>query len=337
MMACHAARQYGLIGAALVLVWEGHADAQSFTVESVASVDLGEIAAGGNGDTIFRINPATGAVTRISGSGVNVTGGTGRIRVTVSCNNDRKCGTDNARIDVIALGSTNRARRLNAFTVSTSGASGTIAVPPSGFGSWIYFELRPIGRGRSKTFYLGYDFAAAGDDSGLSTGQSTADLLVAASRTNGGQPPSINGGRVSSTVFRTITTNVQRQLSFGRVTKPKTGSGTVSLAPGATQVTTSGDGVGALQGGIVASALVKATGEGGQAVSITVQPQFTMTGGSGSLTVNTSASLSGATSFPGTLGSAGTLQTQVGGSFGVTQSTPVGSYSGNFYVIFQYN
>jgi hypothetical protein len=321
----------------LAFLWPAHAAAQNFEVDSVDNPDLGKIAAGATGNTRFRANPAGGLVTKVSGTGVRVSSGTGHILVTVSCGNQGNCNNNNALVAIAQTGTpTNRANALQNFTVSTSGASATLATTP-GTGNSISFEIGPVGRNSSKTFYVGYDFIVRGDNSGASTGVSSAGLSVTISRTNGNSPAT-GAGTVSASVFRTLNASASQPLSFGIISRPRDGPGLVSLAPGATSVVTSGDGVGALPGSSAQSAVVGVTGEGGQSVSVSVPTSFTMYGPGGStIEVTPDPDISGSVSLSGSLGGAGSASVTIGGSFPLSTSTATGAYAGSFPVIFQYN
>jgi len=322
---------------ALALATFGEARAQSLTVNSVAAVNLGKVAAAASGDTRFQVNPAGGLVTKISGSGARVSPGTGHVLVTVSCGGQGFCNNQNMLVAIAQTGTpTNRAHALENFTVSASGASATIATTPS-TGNSISFQIGPIGRNSSKTFYVGYDFVVKGDSSGAASGVSSAGLSVTISRTNGANPAN-GSGTVSASVFRTLDASASQPMSFGIVSRPRDGPGLVSLAPGATSVTTSGDGVAPLPGSSATSAVVGVTGEGGQSISISVPTSFTMHGPGGStIVVTPNPDKSGSVTLPGSLGGTGSTTVTVGGSFPLSTTTATGAYSGTFPVIFQYN
>ena len=321
----------------LALTAFGEARAQSLTVNSVASVNLGKIAAAAVGDTRFQVAPAGGLVTKLSGSGARVSPGSGNIFVTVSCGNQGYCSSQNILVAIAQTGvPTNRAYALENFTVSTSGASATIATTPT-TGNSISFQIGPIGRNSSKTFYVGYDFVVKGDSSGAASGNSTAGLSVTISRTNGNNPATASG-TVSASVFRTLTAGATQAMSFGMISRPRDGPGQVTLAPGAASVVTSGDGVTSRPGSSITSAIVGVTGEGGQSISVSIPSTFTMHGPGGStIVVTPSADKSGSLTLPGSLGAAGSETVTVGGSFPLSTSTPTGAYTGSFSVIFQYN
>lgn len=321
----------------LAVLFPAQAAAQNFTVNSVASANLGKVAAGATGDTRLRANPAGGLVTKISGDGVRVSPGTGHILVTVSCGNQGNCDNGNALVAIAPTGTpTNRAQALQNFTVSTTGASATLANTPT-TGNSISFQIGPVGRNSSKTFYVGYDFLVRGDNSGYASGASTAGVAVTVSRTNGNAPSTLSG-TVSASVFRTLNAGATQAMSFGMISRPRAGPGSVSMAPGATSVTTSGDGVTPISGSTVTSAIVGVTGEGGQTITVTVPTTFPMYGPGGSTIVVTPIpDKSGSVTLPGSLGGAGSTTVTVGGSFPLTTSTATGAYAGSFQVIFQYN
>lgn len=322
---------------ALALLLPAQAAAQTFTVQSIASPNLGKVAAGATGDTRFRANPSGGLISKISGTGARVSSGTGHVLVTVACGNQSNCNSQNALIAIARTGSpTNRAKALESFTVSTTGASATIVLAP-GAGNSISFRIGPIGRNSTKTFYIGYDFIVRGDNSGFSTGVSTAGFSVTISRTNGSNSSS-SSGTVSASVFRTLNASASQPMSFGMISRPREGPGLVTLAPGATSVVTSGDGVAPLPGSTATSAIVGVTGEGGQSVSVSVPTSFTMYGPGGSeIEVTPDPDISGSVTLSGSLGSAGSTTVTIGGSFPLSTNTATGAYAGSFPVIFQYN
>lgn len=322
---------------ALVLLVPARAHAQSFNVNSVANVNLGKIAAAASGDTRFQVNPAGGMVTKISGNGARVSAGTGHVLVTVSCGNQGSCDSQNALIAIARTGTpSNRADALENFTVSTAGASATIVTAP-GTGNSISFTIGPVGRNSSKTFYVGYTFVVKGDTSGSASGVSGAGLSVTISRTNGNAPSS-SSGTVSASVFRTLQAEATQDMSFGMISRPRSGTGQVTLAPGAASVVTSGDGVAPLPGSTSTSAVVGVTGEGGQSISVSIPSSFTMHGpGGSSIEVTPTADKSGSITLSGSLGGAGSQTVTVGGSFPLSTGTATGTYAGSFSVIFQYN
>jgi hypothetical protein len=312
------------------------ATAQNFSVTSVANVSLGNIAAAASGDTRFRAAASGGSLSKIGGAGVAVSTVTARVMVTVACANQPSCDTDGALIAVSQTGTpSNRAYALENFTVSTVGGTASVTSAPVA-GNAISFTIGPVGRNGSKTFYLGYDLVIKGDTSLAPSGTSSAGLSVTASRTNGNSPSS-GSGTVSASVFRTIHATTSGVLAFGTVSRPSTGSGSVSIAPGASGVTVSGTGVRSVPGSAPSTVSVGISGEGGQSVTVTVPGTFAMTGPGGTITVATNPDKSGNQTLSGSLGGAGSLPVQIGGTLPLTSTTGLGLYTGTFSVLVQYN
>jgi hypothetical protein len=302
---------------------------------SVTSPDpqLNNVVSAPTGDTIFTISPSTGAVTVTGGTGYRVSPGTTRAVVTLTCPNVGACNTKDVDVTISAVGSpTKRARALTNFTVANGTA--TVKVPPGVTGTNpITFQLNPIGRSATKYFYLAMDFPIAGDNSGLPTGVATSDFLINATAA------SVNisaNGQARATVFRPITIGLTSNLSFGTISRPFAGNGTVSLDSATGDRTLTGQGVQAILASPV-RATYTVSGEGGQVFSISVPPTFTMAGATDNLTVTTNNDAAGLQILSGSLGSAGSRAFHVGGSFPVTSTTGLGNYTGSFAVTVQYN
>ena len=318
------------------MAWSGAAHAQTFTVTSIGTGNYGNIVAAPTGLSTFRASAATGAVTKLSGNAVRLSSTSVRSLVTVACGNQNACNTANASVTVTVTGSpTGRATALQNFTASTSGATAAIVVLP-GTGSSITFRIGPVGRNSSKTFWIGYDLPINGNNSAGMTGTATANMVVTISRVSGAFPNS-RSGSATAQVFRGIAITRGANLAFGRIVLPRTGSGTVSLAPASGAVTVAGNGTTALNTPAPAAASFAVSGEGGQSVSISVPTTFTMSSGASSITVTTNPTLNGVQVLSGSLGGAGSLNFNVGGSFPVTSTTPSQAYTGTFSVTVAYN
>lgn len=312
------------------------ASAQKVTVASISTADFGNVAAAAGGQTLLRTDPASGTVSRISGAGTRLSTAAVRSLVTVECNNSKKCDDNDVLVTITTTSApTGRAAALQNFTVSTSGATAVIVTPP-GSGSSISFTIDPLGRGETRTFWVGFDLPVQGNDTAAATGLATAAFVVTVSRTNGAGQASVLAGLVQARIFRALAITASQNLAFGRISKPSSGAGTVSLAPASGAVTVSGIGVKALGSSASAAGAFIISGEGGQSVSVSV-PSFTMTGATGSITVTTNPTVSGAQVLSGALGAAATLPLQVGGSFNLSAATPAESYSGSVTVTVQYN
>ena len=310
--------------------------AQSYVIVSASTTSVGNVAAAASGTTTFTVNPASGSITKKSGNGARVSNTASRSLVTISCGNQSACGTDNPKILIGQTGApTNRANALTLFTLSTTGATASI-MTAAGTGNSIVAVLAPIGQNSSKTIYVGMDATYSGDDSALATGSASASFSVTVTRNNGAGSVT-SSGQVVANVFRNLTVSNGSNLSFGRVSRPQSGSGTVNLTAGTSTVAVTGIGVAAISNPPPTSASLAATGEGGQALTVAVPSTFTMSNGTSSLTVTTNSVNAGAQVLSGTVGSAGTLSVAVGGSFPLTTTTILGAYSGSFVVTFQYN
>jgi hypothetical protein len=310
---------------------------QTYTVNSATTVSLGNVAAAASGTTTFTINPATGAITT-SGSGGLIGSVTGRSLVTVSCANGgpgNNCNSFNVAITVASTGTpTGRAGALQNFTVSTTGATAVTVPPVPSSGNPLTFTIQPIQNNQSRTFYIGFDFPI---NSTGSTGSANSSFSVTASRAGGGT--SVPGsGSATANVFRAISLSKTADLSFGKIIRPSTGSGTVTLSAAGVRTVT-GTGAVAIASPAPTRAAFSVSGEGGQAVTVTIPATFTMTSGANTLTVTTASTGGGAQTLSSNLGNAGSNPTaiNVGGSFPMTSATPTGAYTGTFTVTVQYN
>lgn len=139
----------------------------------------------------------------------------------------------------------------------------------------------------------------------------------------------------TTTIVRPVTIAKNNDLIFGTIIRPATGSSTVSLSSASDTVSANGAGFAILGG--TSRAKYTITGEGGQEISIDVPADFSMTRtGGGSLLVTLASDLGATTSLGGSIGSDGTKDLNVGGSFEITDATPTGAYSGTFNVTVAY-
>ncbi len=134
----------------------------------------------------------------------------------------------------------------------------------------------------------------------------------------------------SVTLIRPISIVKTADLQFGRVVLPSTGSATVAIANTADTIST-GTAV-ALSGIATSRGKFTIGGEGAQAINITVGT-LTMNGPSAStLTVTLSPDQVSGAVLSSTLGSAGSLTLNVGGSFSLPSTQTTGAYTGTFTV-----
>ena len=142
-------------------------------------------------------------------------------------------------------------------------------------------------------------------------------------------------GTGSITVIRPIQVANTANLAFGTVIRPATGSGSVTISPAGVPSVT-GVTLAPTSGARNAAAFT-VTGEGGQAVSVTVPATFSMTGPASSTLLVTTANTVSSPTLSNALGASGTLQVLVGGTVPIEASTTTGAYSGTFTVSAAYN
>ena len=324
----------GLLAALPLMFGAVPARAQTYTVSITPSTpDLGNVVSAPVGSTVFRVAPSTGTVTRASGSGVRLSTGTTRATVTVTCSGQASCTSTDVAIRIGSIGTpAGRASGLTNFTV----ASGTATVKTAATGTNpISFTLSPLPRTGGRTFYVGMDFPILGEDSGRGTGSASSGFYVYAARLGTTPTAGSTSGLAVARVYRPISTALTSNLAFGRIVRPTSGTGTVSVnaSTGARALTAGA----ALNTPAATRAAYTVTGEGGQAFSISVPTSFSMSAAGGSVTVTTSTTASGSQVLSSALGSSGTYGFGVGGSFPLSSTTAVGSYTGSFDVTVQYN
>ena len=312
------------------------ASAATYTVNVANALDLGSVATATSGDTVFRIDPASGGVSVQSGSGRRISTATVRSQVTVTCKPARagetKCDDDKLSVRVTTIGSVlGRARALTNFTVSMGTA--TLAGGPSGTNP-LSFQISPPGANLPKTFFVAADFPVAGDDSGLASGAGENNFLVQV--VDGvGLPLASDSDKGRVIALRALAVAKTADLSFGRIQVPTSGTSTVSLDAATGVRTATGNAV-AYATPAPTRAAFNVTGEGGQQVSLSVPGSFNMTGPATiPVTVNSTAPAS--LSLSGALGAAGAYSFTIGGSFSISPATPTGAYSGVLSVSIDYN
>ena len=140
----------------------------------------------------------------------------------------------------------------------------------------------------------------------------------------------------STTIVQPLTIAKDADLSFGRIVKPSTGTGTVAIADSADTVT-AGSGAVAASGIATSRAKFTIDGEGGQAISITVPATFDLGNTTDTITVTLDPDLPASDTLSGSVGSGGTLALNIGGSFDLPDSISTGEYTGQFTVTVAYN
>jgi hypothetical protein len=307
--------------------------ASVYTVTVTTNVDLGTITSSATGDTVFRADPNTGAITTVTGTATRSGAATGRALVTIHCAGT--AGVDCIKTVNVQIGpvgsASGRARTLSRllFAMGTATLAGSPGSPASGT-----FTISAIGANASKTFFVGTDFTVGGDDSGLPTGNAESDFFAWAAETPGA-PTTGDVGRFTAKVIRSIAMTKTSDLVFGAITRPAAGSGSVTIdaATGARAVA---GGVFAMPSPNPGAAGFNVTGEGGQAFTVTVPATFVMNGPA-AITVTTTSTVTGTPVLSAALGSAGGYAFGVGGSAPITSTTPTGDYTGAFTVTVAYN
>lgn len=313
--------------------------AQTMSIQAITSNTpaLANVASAASGNTVFRVDPSTGTISKLSGAGARTSTGASRARVTVRCTGTAAlCDSTRLRVRIGVSGSpTGRLSALTNFSVASGTA--TILAPPTP-GSPITFLIEPVGRNSNKTFWVGTDMTVRGDDSGLATGAATAgfNVRVAADPATPAAPGT--DGIAIATVRRSTAISKVSDLSFGSLVRPRTGSSTVTINASTGVRTVGGNGVG-LPSPAPQRAVYTITGEGARTLSVSLPANFPMvhSNGTNSLTVALSRNPTGSLTLSGTAGGAGSVTLNVGGSFPMGTATLPGTYTGSFNITMQYN
>lgn len=325
---------WALAAAAWGLALSSAAGAQTVQSITPSTPDLGNVVSAATGTTIFRIASSSGAVTRVSGTGVRLSTTTTRALVTVACNSTA-CKNNALNIRVGSIGSpVGRAAALTNFTITAGTA--TITVLPTGTNP-VSFTILGLSSGGTATFWVGADFPIQADNSGAATGTASSGFYVYVAVAPSTPTTGSTAGLAVAKVFRPISIAQSTALAFGKIVRPSSGSGTVSIAAATGVRSLTGTGASGLSSPVPTRATYTVSGEGGQAFSLTVPASFQMTGPGTPLTVTLSSTASGAKTLSSVVGSAGTLAFSVGGSFPITSTTVSGAYQGSYAVTVQYN
>jgi hypothetical protein len=325
-------------GAILAGLVAGPAVAATYTVNVQGPMNLGTVAAGPTGDSVFRIDAGADSVVVVSGTGRRVSNGSARAQVTVTCRADRTgettCDDAPVPIRIGTIGAlSGRARAFTAFNVTMGTA--TLVSPPTGT-SPLSFQIRAPGENSPKTFFVGGDLPIAGDDSALPSGAAQNSFYVYV--VDGmGQMMAGDSDRGRATVLRSVAVAKTADLSFGRLQRPTSGSNTVTLNASTGARTLGGAGNAfAYPTPAPTRAAFTITGEGGQQVSISVPTTMNLTGPA-TLPVAVTSTAPSTRSLGGTSGSQATYSFSVGGSFTLSPTTLVGDYAGVLSVSVDYN
>ncbi|MBL8773192.1 MAG: DUF4402 domain-containing protein [Phenylobacterium sp.] len=312
--------------------------AANYTLNITGPMDIGTVAAAASGDTVFRIDAGSGAVSVASGAGRRISTASARAQVNVTCRPSRAADTDcttrTVRIRIGTIGAlTGRARAFSTFYVANGTAS--IVAPPSGVMP-ITLELAPLGNNSARNFFVGADFPVAGDESGLASGNGeNAFYVYVVNATDQMIAGDTDKGRVRA--LRSVSVSSTSNLGFGRIQRPTTGTNTITLnATSGARTMTGGGNAFAYPTPAPTRGAFTIAGEGGQQVSISVPSNLTLSGPA-DLGVVLTDTAPATRNLSGALGAAGTYSFTVGGSFTLNPTTPVGTYSGVLTVTVDYN
>ena len=142
-------------------------------------------------------------------------------------------------------------------------------------------------------------------------------------------------GAGTATIIQPVSINTNASLRFGTLIRPTVGSATAIISNTGVLSGTAGSVASSAHGNADFTVL----GEGGQSVTIAVDPSFTMNGPSAStLVVTTTATNTGIQTLPGTIGSPSSgIDVAVGGSITIPNTQTTGAYAGTFSVTASYN
>lgn len=163
----------------------------------------------------------------------------------------------------------------------------------------------------------------------------TAMLAVSLPGTAQAQSSASATATGSTTLFQPISIAKTSDMSFGRLVKPATGSVYVVLFNESGAINPE-PGLQVLDAGSVARAVFTIAGEGGELVSISVPPSFTMSNGANTIAVTLEPNEGGVTTLSGSAGSSGNVTLGIGANFVLPSTQATGFYSGSFTVSVAY-
>lgn len=175
----------------------------------------------------------------------------------------------------------------------------------------------------------------------MKAGQLGAMALVLALPAGASAQTATSGTATSSgsvMIVRPLTITRGGHLVFGRVIKPRTGTGTVRISPTSNAVTATGGAV-RLPGITTRRAAFTVRGEGGQVVSLSIPATMTMQLGTSAsqITVTLLPNITtGTTTLTNTPGTRGTRTVNIGGQFSLPATQASGAYTGTFTVTAAY-
>jgi hypothetical protein len=142
----------------------------------------------------------------------------------------------------------------------------------------------------------------------------------------------------SVTLIRPLTITKNADLNFGRIVKPASGTGTVTMA-NTSDTAVAAVGAVALAGISTSRAKFTINGEGGQVVNVTVPANVVISDGTpaDNITVTLNPDLGASVTLSNALAAAGSASLNIGGNLSVPNANSTGLYTGSFTVTVAYN
>ena len=138
----------------------------------------------------------------------------------------------------------------------------------------------------------------------------------------------------SVTTVRPLTITKTTDLAFGKIVRPRTGTGTVVLANSGNSVVASAGAVALTS--TTSRAVFAVAGEGAQVVTTTIPSTVSLVNGANSILVTLLPDFGSSVTLSGALAAAGSATLNVGGSFSVTDTQASGAYTATFPVTVTY-
>jgi hypothetical protein len=325
----------GLLTAAwLAMATMAHA-ASEVTVQSITTMDIGNVISATSGVTVFRVAP-NGGVSVTSGSGIRTSTGNVASLVSLKCDSSSDCKNDNVYVRVGSIGATvGRAGTLSNFTIAMN--TGAMSGSVSGTNP-VSFTIKKLGANGAASFYVGGDFPIAGNDSSANSGVAGTAYYVYVGFSS---PPTSGstGGTAGAVVTRALGLTGTGALNFGWIAAPSAAGATGNVAIDSDNDGLAGrhlSGLFAFNTPVPSRVVMTASGEPGRQISISIPHSIVVTrsGASDTLVVTMS---SNAGSTANLNSSSGLYSFGIGGSINVSNTTPTGLYNGSFLVSIAYN
>lgn len=322
----------GVAAAAPLGWWTSDALGQTYSVVSIQVTGSAGTLVSASPSSTVTLSPGGTFSPAIYGHGSNSV----TYKVTIRCVNGagvaNRCAVSKSFAVIMqdtggSVGS--RLGTLQNFTLGSN--TQTIVSGPTGANPTTFVLTGMPTNSATATFQVGFSVPL------LSSGSTGTTVTRSFSVVTGSTPlvlQSTMSSTLSAIVWNPIAVSVGANMDFGKIVRPSSGSGTVTLS--STGVTTS---AGAVLGNVHSLASFNVTGEGGQAFSVTVPGSFNMISAGHTLTVTTTPSFGGSNtqSFSNALGAQGSYGFTVGGKFPISPTTSNGAYIGNLVVSVQYN